>query len=114
MSAPQESNRILAEYQGFYVCDSMGVYRVKGTGKRVWGNLKYHESWDALVPVIRKAMNFLQTMERPSQHHCCKGDLIECDLICHMRELDLPKVYAKTVELVQWITNYTTKQSADE
>lgn len=72
-------------------------------------NSEYHKDWSLLMPVISKAREFLQNMERPSRNHCCKGDLIEVDLQCRLWEIDIEKTWKHTVELITWINEYNSQ-----
>jgi hypothetical protein len=65
--------------------------------------LKYHSSWDALMPVGKKIYDLLAEMakKRPP-HTACHGDLLEVDIHCHIREYDRPKAHKAIYEFIQW------------
>lgn len=71
--------------------------------------LKYHESWDWLMPVVKNIKDYLQNLERPSRNHCCKGDMIEVDIQCHLWSIDIEKTWASCVDFINW---YNEKQVA--
>jgi hypothetical protein len=63
---------------------------------------KYHESWDELMPVYKKIRVLLDTLERPSKNHCCKGDSIEVDIHCALLSIDILKVNKYVIEFIEW------------
>lgn len=72
-------------------------------------NFKFHESWDWLMPVCRKIRDLLDSMERPSQNHGCQGDIIEVDIHCALREIDIQKTFKHVIQFVEWWNGPVTK-----
>jgi len=64
--------------------------------------LKYNESWDELMPVCRKIRDILDSIKRPSQNHCCKGDIIEVGIHCALQSIDILETHKYVVEFIEW------------
>jgi hypothetical protein len=65
--------------------------------------LKYHSSWDWLMPVGKKIYDLLAKMakQRPP-HTACHGDMLEVDIHCHIREYDREKAHKAIYDFLQW------------
>lgn len=74
--------------------------------------LKYHSSWDWLMPVVRKIYDILADMlkKRPP-HTACQGDLIEIDIHCAIREVDMLKAHGYVYKFCEW---YNKQQSNEQ
>lgn len=68
--------------------------------------LKYHSSWDWIMPVVEKFKKYLNNMERPSKNHCCEGDFLEVDVQCAIYEVNIIKTYDALIPCIQWHNNY--------
>lgn len=67
--------------------------------------IKYHESWDWFMPAFKKFFDYLQKQyNKPdyNKHSATKGDLIEVDIHCAVREFDLAKAHWHLVEAIKW------------
>ena len=92
-----EGNNLIGEFMGMkqgVIVNEVGYYNAE--------ELLYHTSWDWLMPVIAKAKDYLQNIERPSKNHCCKGDMLEVDVQCFMYEINIEKTWQSLIPLVQW------------
>jgi hypothetical protein len=103
----QDGNKLIAQFMG-------GVY----DGKKYWefpngrilihapnydSQFKYHTSWDWIMPVVGKIKDTLNNWPtRPSENHCCKGDLIEVDIQCALYEIKREMVWNAVVEFIKW------------
>ena len=56
-------------------------------------DLKYHSSWDWLIPVCSKCNNIIQGQKRPSPNHCNDLDWLECAITTALREYEIDKVH---------------------
>lgn len=115
-----EGNKLIAEFMGWRFDITNGYVEAYYQERKRWVEgdrffnklliakdaFGYHANWDALMPIIRKAKDYLQNMQRPSKNHCCKGDLIEIDLQCRLWEVDIEKTWLHVVELIKWIKEY--------
>lgn len=63
---------------------------------------RYCESWDELMPVCRKIRDLLNSIQRPSQNHCCYGDSIEVDIHCALQSIDIIKTHKYVVQFIEW------------
>jgi hypothetical protein len=85
------------ERRWFYYND-LPFARVKSTIE-----LNYHKSWDELMPVVKKIYDTLADMlkKRPP-HTACHGDLIEVDIHCAIREVDILKAHGYVYQFCLW------------
>lgn len=107
-----EGNKLIAVFDGWCIENrdefnrpSKLMYARKNASYTVIlvDELKYHASWDWLMPVIRKIKDYLNNMpNRPTKNHCCQGDLIEVDIQCHLWELNIEKTWQHAVEFIKW------------
>lgn len=77
-------------------------------------HLRFHSSWDWLLPAVKKAKDYLQSIERPSKNHCCKGDLLEVDVRCALGDVDIEKTFKYLIPLIEWIMNHENKPTTNE
>lgn len=76
--------------------------------------LKYHTSWDWLMPVgkkIRDLLNDLQKKRPP--HTACHGDLIEVDIRCAVGEYDIVNAHKHMFTFITWYNEYQQQQNND-
>jgi hypothetical protein len=107
-----EGNKLIAEFMGWHYNSKYNQWCMMEDltildGEEYAGEwfrvLKFHSSWDWLLPVIRKIRDYLNNMpERPSKNHCCKGDLIEVDIQCALWEINIENTWQHTVEFIKW------------
>lgn len=106
----QESNKMIAEFMGLtWHEDEVFGPLVSKDGTSY--NPKYDTDWSWLMPVGKKIHDYLQGLERPSVNHCCKGDMIETDILCHLHTYSLEKVYEHIVLFIQWYNDFTSQPS---
>lgn len=113
----EEGNKIIAEFMGAKISEAECFSGTKEVvdysncdinpdergSNRVWLNhVFYHTSWDWLMPVAKKILDYLQNIDRPSINHCCKGDLLEVDIQCAIREIDILNTHKYIVVWIQW------------
>lgn len=70
--------------------------------------MKYHSSWEWLMPVGKKIFDYLQEVARNRPRHTCsQGDLIEVDISCAIREYDREKAHQYIVDFIKWYNQQT-------
>ena len=93
----QENNKIIAEFMGAKVTDVKGLqkpiyYPIMGKSVYV-DKLKYHSSWDWLIPVVKKCLIGEAETNRP-------------DLVSNIYEslvnLEIDLVYKDIIEFIKW------------
>lgn len=78
----------------------------------IWGKtylnyqLDFHKDWNWLMAVAKKIYDYLQNIKRPNKNACCQLDLLEVDIICHIREIDLQETHKA---IYYWIQHYNTQ-----
>ena len=111
------SNEPTIEQMNEAICDFMGGYRkiegpdycinvYKGPDEIEWETgkyLKYHSLWDWLMPVGKKIFTLLaEMMKQRPPHTVCRGDFLEVDIHCHIREYDIIKAHKAIYEFIKW------------
>lgn len=73
--------------------------------------LKYHSSWDWLMPVGKKIYDLLagELKKRPP-HTASEGDLIEVDIHCAIREYNIVKAHEHIYRFVCWYNTQNKQQ----
>jgi hypothetical protein len=97
-----EMNVTIAAFMGYHY-NAGKFYSNKG-GKGNWfKEAKYHSSWDWLMPAVKKIYDTLAEMlkKRPP-HTACQGDLIEVDIHCAIREVDILKAHGHVYQFCLW------------
>jgi hypothetical protein len=63
----------------------------------------YHSNWSSLMPVVKHIHDTLADMlkKRPP-HTACQGDLIEVDIHCAIREVDILKAHGFVYQFCLW------------
>lgn len=99
------------------ICTFMGRYRkierqdyfinvYKGPDEIEWETgkyLKYHTSWDWLMPVGKKIRDLLNDMQKKrSPHTACHGDLIEVDIHCAVSSYDIVNAHKNMYIFITW------------
>jgi|SRR5690606_15479449 len=87
----QNSKVRIHQYQDFEETEGLHV-----------NHLKFHSSWDWLMPVYRKIKDYLDRIERPSKNHCCYGDSLEVDIHCAVTEIHIEGAHKSIVEFIKW------------
>lgn len=74
-------------------------------------NLQYHSSWDWLMPVVEKIYDTLADMlkKRPP-HTAVEDDLIEVDIHCAVREVDILKAHGFVYQFITWYNQNKTNE----
>lgn len=72
-------------------------------------SVKYHTSWDWIMPVVRKIRDELSKKNRPSINHVCGGDGIEVDIHCALMTVDIAKTHTHVIEFIKWYNATPTK-----
>jgi hypothetical protein len=111
----EQMNEVIALFMGGSSIKEHGGHRYvyyKNTCARAVSELKYHSSWGALMPVVKKIYDTLANMlkKRPP-HTACQGDLIEIDIHCAIREVDILKAHGYVYQFCLW---YNKKEAAND
>ncbi len=118
-----EGNKLIAEFMGGVLNVEGGSYHfdycpnqaIKTVGWLAGDeDLFYNAKWDWLMPALKKMRDYLQTMERPSKNHCCKGDMLEVDVTCALLEINIEKTYKNFIPLVQWYNSQRSEAQPHE
>jgi len=98
-------DKVGMENVGYYIVN------VKENKWHQWDDVKYHSSWDWLMPVGKRIRDLLGDMlsKRPP-HTACMGDVIEVDITCALHEYDIKKVHEAIYVFIQWLN----KQQSNE
>lgn len=104
-----ESNKLIAEWIGVDLNFSETVYKDSRSELRHFidnrlksDGLLFHTSWDWLMPVGKKIMEYLNGIDRPNKDAVCYGDALEVDIHCAIREYDLPKAHEAICNFITW------------
>ena len=111
-----ESNKLIAEFMGWEVGLHGGrevEHCVQGqleTHKKVVGNwlsfqnMKYHKSWDWLMPVVRKLENEFHYNKKSPVYLLDFEDYYEYQMLkgLNIMEATIEQVYDAVVNLIQW------------
>lgn len=74
--------------------------------------LKYHTSWEALMPVGKKIRDLLNDMQKKRPPHtACHGDLIEVDIHCAVSDYDIVNAHKHMYTFITWYNEYQQKQN---
>lgn len=113
MESILEGNKLIAEFMGCKIRKDGKV--VLSAPELLTGEClskpKYHYSWDWLMPVVKKIYDYLQNIERPLVNHCWKGYLLEVDIACWIREVNIKKAHEAVIEFIKW---YNTQPKTDK
>ena len=97
-----KNNKKIAEFMGEDIGHDHMVIRHKGN-KTVWTTMTYHESWDELMPVVRKIV-----------HICCndnEDDLFESDEYTSILETIPLAIMEDAYKVVIEFIDYFTKRN---
>jgi hypothetical protein len=118
-----ENNKLIAEFMGELVVPSQGIYLIPNTMNLIHNDelthlqfvvndLKYHKSWDWLMPVVEKinvmdSYRFTVTiMSSDTQiydnENCEDAVNITCEFNC---DETIKSVYKAVVEFIKWYNN---------
>jgi len=113
-----EGNRLIAVFDGYREIADYDGYEYAYTLHPTIDvvpigdvNLRYHSSWDWIMPVLRKIKDWLNGMRRPSVNHCCTGDSIEVDIQCALWSIDIKKTFAYAVAWIKWQKEFIANSS---
>ena len=98
-----EYNKLIAEFMKHYTYDKLNkLYVSLRMNKNDENELKYHSSWDWLIPVCKKICDIATNQaNRPTINHVSKLDWIETEISIEMREYNIERVFLKTVEFIE-------------
>lgn len=104
----EQMNEAIALFDGWEIREDVPLsdrpkLYVKDKAYRLVCELKYHLSWDWLMPVGKRIRDLLSDMlsKRPP-HTACMGDVIEVDITCALHEYDIKKVHESIYVFIQW------------
>lgn len=94
-----DGGRIEGEY--FFFSDGDTNYRRGRYIKE--SKLKYHTSWDWIVPVVQKIHRILNEMHKSMPPNSAKkGDLIEVDISYGFLQLEMERIYPHVITFIEW------------
>jgi hypothetical protein len=100
----EQKNEAIAKFMGYYYHSGKFYSNTIYPGRGNWFKVaRYHNSWDWLMPVVRKIYDMLAEMlkKRPP-HTACHGDMIEVDIHCAIREVNITKTHGYVYQFIQW------------
>lgn len=100
----EQMNEVISLFDGWELIEEDNAQHFKRNGCfYTHSQLLYHSSWDWLMPVVRKIYDILAEMlkKRPP-HTACHGDMIEVDIHCAIREVDILKTHDFVHQFIQW------------
>ena len=112
----EENNKLIAEFMGWEIYKNVGrevEYFVKGqleTHHKVvdnwlsFLNMKYHSSWDWLMPVVKHCTDLTRNFEFCSEQYLYwQNELFHPDyMLSEFIENDISSIYSRVVEFIKW------------
>ena len=101
---PGDEEGEMFEYHQFD--ENVKVIDTHGGGNEWFWNkdsvMEFDYSWDRLMPVGKKCMDLATDQpNRPTQNHCSKLDMVECDISIHVREYNIEGAWKHIVEFIK-------------
>lgn len=109
----EQMNEAIALFDGYTIYDEGMTRCVINAAKLGFpvADLRYHESWSWLMPVIKKIGNFLQyDLKKRPPHTATNGDWIEVDIHLALREVDIEKTHQYVYQFIEWYNHYQSIQ----
>ena len=100
------NNKLIAEFMGLEICfgDTTEPCVLSTQEIGVWKPMKYHSSWDWLMPVVEKIQqidenNFCVTIDENVCHIWSENNVYDIETVSHTT---LEAVYNSIVEFINW------------
>ncbi len=92
-----EGNKLIAEFMKLW--KGVGCY---GYGNNYYGfdNLKYHSSWDWLMPVVEKINKHLKLLTKPLT--VTKAEIFINKIHNAICEVDIRKAFNEIIDAIKW------------
>lgn len=101
-----KNNQLIAKFMGakMIVKNYHDISILKFPDKKTYDiqALKYHCSWDWLLPVYRKIRDIINDRAKLDKHTRTKGDLLELDALMAICEVDIQKAFDSIVAFIKW------------
>lgn len=86
-----DNNILIVEHEGFLIKD--GNIDINGRNKQV-SDLRYHESWDWLIPVCQKIRDY--------KTDDVVGGELRLSVVGRITYMDIKMLYKAVVEFIKW------------
>lgn len=108
INTEKTSNELIALFMGMKPCECGGKeihYRYGEKNWEVWmvEELKYHQSWDWIMPVVEKILLWEVRFNTQSEEAKRAKEVTEMNLCCELKD-----VYDEVVDFIKW---FNTKHS---
>ena len=114
MKTTEEKNRMIAEFMGYEMINDLQFSTPSGGGIFI-SDLKYHTSWDWLMPVVRKLKKINSEskhglFEKPTDNLNCQMMYEEVeDCLC---DLNVENAYNAVCAMIYWLTKNNRYEEA--
>lgn len=99
-----EKNILIAKFLGWKIDNSFPdqnrVWRSPRNSVELDTTLRFHNSWDSLIPVAKKCLEIIERQERPSINHCNDLDWLECQISMYLREYQFDEFYQAIIDFI--------------
>lgn len=100
MDKKEKNNKLIAEFMGLEVINDTNIYvenNMFGRGTGTLNSIRYHESWDWIIPVLQK----IEELSSEQEEVFHQLDSIKDALL----NLDIEEVHLNVAEFVKWYNN---------
>jgi len=112
----QENNKLIAEFmewrhEGSSARGLTGFWN--GSGYFTYSELKFHESWDWLMPVVKHCTDLTRNFEFCSEQYLYwQNELFHPDyMLSEFIENDISSIYSRVVEFIKWYNEQDARKS---
>lgn len=119
-----DSIRLIAVFDGWEPCvtkqgnESQNWVNKSHTAQ--WSNfklqeMKYYKSWDWFMPAYKTFWDKLEEYRKANVHPngACKGDVLELEVHCAVREFKLMEAFNALAECVKWYNSVKGKEEGN-
>lgn len=112
MKETTESNRLIAEFMGMPKCgrcEDCGAYQYSAAVIYQPEDMKYHTSWDWLMPVVEKIDSLGDFTLVKIERNYCQIVNQNAPLISIASESKISAVYTAVIQFIQWYNTHNKK-----
>ncbi len=105
----QEGNKLIAEFMGYeieqkYFITDISIARKNGE-QYFASKLKYHSSWDWLMPAAKKSVDYVKVDTA--------GSRLQQDILRGTRLMDIEECWLAVVKFISWYNKQSNPQPHD-